>query len=195
MKRHLVLVATLALLCLVTCAQGQETKKTEEKMETTKAETTVNSNVVSALSTVSESKYVPVDKYDPARDADQDIVDALVEAKRTNKRVLLEVGGLWCIWCTHMDDFFAKQSAALALREKYFVTVKINYSDENKNVALLSRYPKVAGFPHIFVLEADGSLVHSQDTGDLEEGKGYSVVKFTTFLKHWATATAESART
>lgn len=195
MKRYLVLIGASALLCFVTFAQGQETKKTEGKVGTTKEAPVVDSNAASAISTeTTESKYVPVDKYDPTRDADKDIEDALVEAKRANKRVLLEVGGLWCIWCRHMDDFFSKQAEALRLRETNFVTVKINYSDENKNADLLSRYPKVAGFPHLFVLDSSGALIQSQDTAELEEGKGYSVEKFSTFLKYWATAPAKTAR-
>src|SRR5689334_17812027 len=75
-----------------------------------------------------QSPYAPVTKYDPKRDAAQDIRDAAAEAKRTNRRVLLEVGGEWCSWCHHMDDFFAANSDLTGLRDKSFVTVKINFS-------------------------------------------------------------------
>lgn len=135
-----------------------------------------------------EKEYVPVHKYDPKRNAEQDIKDAVTEAAKTGKRVLLEVGGEWCIWCHIMDDYFDKHPELLAFREKNFVMVKINFSDENKNEAVLSRYPKVAGYPHIFVLEKDGTLLHSQDTGQLEEGRGYNLDKFTAFLKEWSPA-------
>ena len=132
------------------------------------------------------AEYVPVLKYDPARNADQDIREGVAEAKRTGKRVLLEVGGQWCIWCHIMDEYFEKHPDLLAYREKNFIMVKINFSEENKNVAVLSRYPKVAGYPHIFVLDNDGQLLHSQDTGQLEEGRGYNLDKFMAFLKEWA---------
>lgn len=193
MKRHIVLAACLGLLCFTVSVKGQETKKSEEKKEAVTEASVVDGNAASSLMAVPESKYVPVDKYDPARDADKDIQDALAEAKRSNRRVLVEVGGLWCIWCSHMDDFFEKQRDVLAFREKYFVTLKVNYSDEVKNEAVLSRYPKVAGYPHIFVLDADGTLLHSQDTGELEEGKGYNLNKFTGFLKQWAKAPTKLA--
>lgn len=134
----------------------------------------------------SSENYVPVHTYDPARNADQDIKDAVAEAGRTGKRVLLEVGGEWCIWCHHMDEFFEKHPELLTLRETNFIMVKINYSDENKNEQVLSRYPEVKGYPHIFVLEQDGKLLQSQDTGKLEEGKSYNLDKFTAFLKEWS---------
>ncbi|NTV74345.1 MAG: thioredoxin, partial [Holophaga sp.] len=38
---------------------------------------------------------------------------------------------------------------------------------------------------HLFVLDADGKVLHSQDTGVLEEGKGYSREKVTAFLTAW----------
>jgi thioredoxin-related protein len=139
-----------------------------------------------AATKAAAEKYVPVLKYDPKRDAALDIVEAAAEAKRTNKRVLVEVGGEWCIWCHHMDDFFEQNPALLELREKNFVMVKVNFSDENKNEQVLSRYPEIQGYPHLFVLDGDGKLLHSQDTGELEEGKSYNLARFTAFLEEWA---------
>jgi thiol:disulfide interchange protein len=131
-------------------------------------------------------KYVPVHKYDPARNAEQDIRDAVAEADRTGKRVLLEVGGEWCIWCHIMDAYFEKNAELLSYREKNFVMLKINFSEENKNEQALSHYPQINGYPHLFVLDRDGKLLHSQDTGKLEEGKSYNLEKFMAFLKEWA---------
>jgi hypothetical protein len=65
------------------------------------------------------------------------------------------------------------------------VTVKINFSKENENEKFLSKYPKIPGYPHLFVLEKDGKLLHSQFTADLEEGQSYYLQKFTDFLKKW----------
>jgi thiol:disulfide interchange protein len=139
------------------------------------------------------SAYVPVHKYDPARNAELDISQAVAEAGRTGKRVLVEVGGEWCIWCHIMDAYFEKNPELLSFREKNFVMVKVNYSEENKNEAVLSRYPAVTGYPHIFVLEHDGTFLHSQDTGKLEEGKSYNLTKFMDFLKSWASPEKRSA--
>lgn len=63
--------------------------------------------------------------------------------------------------------------------------MKVNYSPENKNEEFLSNYPKIQGYPHFFVLDENGKLLHSQDTGKLEEGKNYNAQKFIDFLKLW----------
>ena len=132
------------------------------------------------------SKYVPVANYDPKRNADQDIRDAIEEAKRTHRRILLEVGGEWCVWCHRLDDFFAAHPDLTSLRDKNFVTVKINFSDENPNKEVLSRYGEIPGYPHIFVLDSDGKYLHSQNTSPLESQKSYSLERLTSFLSYWS---------
>jgi thioredoxin-related protein len=133
-----------------------------------------------------QSPYTPVTKYDPKRDAARDIDDAVAEAKRSNRRILLVVGGEWCSWCHILDNYFAAHPDLKRLRDKNFVTVKINFSDEHPNETVLSRYPPAEGYPHIFVLDSDGKFLHSQGTAVFEEGRGYVLERLTTFLTHWA---------
>ena len=144
--------------------------------------------VLFSATAAAQSPYSPVTKYDPKRDAARDIDDAVAEAKRTNRRILLEVGGEWCSWCHILDEFFDKHADLTALRDKNFVTVKINFSDENPNKEVLSRYGHINGYPHIFVLDSDGKLLHSQDTAVFEEGRGYVLERLMTFLTHWSPA-------
>src|SRR5947207_7465247 len=115
------------------------------------------------------AQFAPVTKYDPKRDADKDIKAAVEEAHRTGKRVLLEVGGEWCSWCHILDRYFEANPDLTELRDRYYVTTKINFSPENLNEKILSRYPKIPGYPHIFILDATGKLLQSQGTSELEE--------------------------
>ncbi|MCO5295825.1 MAG: thioredoxin family protein [Fimbriimonadaceae bacterium] len=124
--------------------------------------------------------------FDPARDPATDLRVALAEAKRTGRRVLVDVGGEWCGWCHLMDKFLEEHTDLKGLRDKGFVWLKVNFSQENKNEKFLSAYPAIKGYPHLFVLDSEGKLLHSQDTGELEEGKGYNLAKYTAFLKAWS---------
>jgi len=63
--------------------------------------------------------------------------------------------------------------------------MKVNMSQENPNRAFLSRFPKIHGYPHIFILTASGTLIRSQETGELEDGKSYSEELFKKFLEHF----------
>ena len=125
-------------------------------------------------------------QFDPARDPVADLETAKVEARRGGKRIVLDVGGEWCSWCHLLDAFMEGDSEIRRFRDANYVWMKVNYSEDNENAAFLSRFPAITGYPHLFVLDADGQLLHSQFTGELEKGKGYDHSKFFSFLKKWA---------
>ena len=125
-------------------------------------------------------------QFDPARDPAADLETAKVEAQRGGKRIMLDVGGEWCSWCHLLDTFMEGDSELRRFRDANYVWMKVNYSPENENAKFLSRFPQIKGYPHLFVLDAEGELLHSQFTGDLEKGKGYDRAKFDAFLKAWA---------
>lgn len=132
-----------------------------------------------------ENPFVSLDNFDPQRDPSTDLKLAVNFAEPNNKRIILDVGGEWCIWCHRLDAFIQSHERIKNLIDQNFVWVKINYSKENKNEKFLSAYPEIPGFPHLFVLEKDGSFLHSQDTGVLEQDKDYSEEKILTFLNEW----------
>ncbi len=134
----------------------------------------------------SNDRYIPVTKFDPNRNPVQDLREAVAEAKFTNKRIILDVGGDWCIWCHRLDAFIETNEEIKNFIEKNYIMMKVNFSKENKNEKFLSHYPVIEGYPHFFVLENDGKLLHSQNTGELEKEKDYDKDKFMEFLKEWA---------
>jgi thiol:disulfide interchange protein len=128
-----------------------------------------------------------VDVYDPARNPAEDLKQAIVIAQNENKRIMLELGGDWCIWCKYMDEFYATHSKLLQFRAENYVLVKVNVSEENMNEEFLAQYPAAAGYPHIYILDRDGTLLHSQDTVELEDGAdSYVLEVFMAFLQKWA---------
>ena len=129
--------------------------------------------------------HVPV-HFDPARDAAKDISDAVALAQKSHKRIILDVGGEWCIWCRRLDTLFETHDDLAAYLHEHFIPVKVNYSKENENTKVLSRYPAIPGYPHLFVLDENGKLLKSQDTGELESGKHHDPAKVMAFLRKWA---------
>lgn len=124
--------------------------------------------------------------FDPKRDAAKDIKNAIAKAKKEHKRVLIDIGGEWCPWCHKLEEFFEANKDVTEFRDKHFVTVKVNWSPENKNEAALAKYPKIPSFPHFFVLDENGKFLHQQDTGELESGDHHDHDKVLDFLKKWA---------
>lgn len=143
--------------------------------------------VLAAQQSAGTATLPPVNeqKFDPVRNADLDIKMAVAEAKRTNRRVMLDVGGEWCGWCHVLDRYFAEHADLRAMRDEHYVWLKVNFSPQNRNEAVLSRYPTIPGYPHLFVLEQDGKLLHSQGTAQLEEGASYNRDRMAAFLLKW----------
>lgn len=140
--------------------------------------------IVSISFAQSESKER--EKFDPERDPAKDLIEVIAKAKKENKRILLDVGGEWCIWCHRIDEFILNEPEISEYLNKHYITLKVNYSKENKNEQFLSKYPAIEGYPHFFVLDKKGKLIHSQNTGELEMDKSYDKEKFMTFLKKWS---------
>lgn len=134
---------------------------------------------------VAAQSFETITKFDPNRNPDNDLKSAIAFAKLNNKNIILDVGGEWCIWCHRIDDFMKRTEEVKSLLDKYFVIVKVNYSKENKNENFLSKYPVIEGYPHFFILDSKGKLLHSQNTGELEEDKDYDKEKFVAFLNKW----------
>ena len=134
----------------------------------------------------SDKTIVKIAKFDPSRDAAKDIKDAIKEATKTHRRIILDVGGEWCIWCHRLDTLFIKNPDLYKYLNKHFVYVKVNMSPENRNKELLSKYPPIPGYPHWFVLGSDGKVLKSESSGEFEEGKGHSPKKVMAFLKEWS---------
>src|SRR5437899_2751587 len=97
-------------------------------------------NSVLLFSLLLAGQYVEVKKYDPKRDAAKDIDAAITEAQQTGKHILLVVGGEWCSWCHTLDHYFESNPGLTALRDRNYITLKINWSPENMNEKVLSRY-------------------------------------------------------
>ena len=147
---------------------------------------TLVGTLLSLLALCAQSQQSLSAKFDPQRDAVQDVAAATASAKSAGKRVLVDVGGEWCKWCHILDRFIEATPEVKAAIAAHYVTVKVNWSPENKNQALLSRWPKIGGYPHLLVLDADGKLLQSQDTGVLESGEGYDKTKVLAFLTQYA---------
>ena len=140
---------------------------------------------LSVLGLAAAAQELPT-KFDPQRDAAKDVRTATTLAKAQGKRVIVDVGGEWCQWCHTLDAFIESTPEVKRAIEQHFVWVKVNWSPANKNVALLSQWPKIRGYPHLFVLSADGELLFSQSTGELEGEYGketYDKAKMQAFIQ------------
>ena len=111
------------------------------------------------------------------------VEQALVTAKRENKRVLLKIGGNWCGWCYKLHDLFQKDKAIQTLLRDEYELVMI---DSRADKPVIEKWKiKPNGYPYLAVLDSMGMKVVEQETGSLETGDRHDPDKVKTFLEKW----------
>ncbi|HVU16211.1 MAG TPA: thioredoxin family protein [Candidatus Didemnitutus sp.] len=132
------------------------------------------------------------DIYDTKADGSTLVENAIVTANATHRRILLDFGANWCVWCRRLHHTFETDPTVRKALEDNFVVVMIdaNNRDGKDRNASLNRYyenPLKEGLPVLVVLEKDGRQLKTQDTALFENGKdGHDPKKIVAFLTEWA---------
>ena len=125
--------------------------------------------------------------FDPQRNPFDDMRDALEQARRERKNVLIDIGGDWCIWCQRLEAFIESHPTLAVLRAQHYITIRVYVSDkDDTNEHFLSHLPPIDGVPHFIVYNARGLLLCSQGTLAFEEGETYSYERVHAFLLEWS---------
>jgi thioredoxin-related protein len=126
--------------------------------------------------------------YDPSLDGMEQIKEAISQANKEEKHVLIQVGGNWCGWCVLFHKFSNEDAEVKQAIEDNYVVMKLNYSPENKNEKAMEylESPGRFGYPVFVILDGSGKRIHTQNSGLLEEGKGYEKRAVMGFLTGWA---------
>lgn len=129
--------------------------------------------------------YVPGQSYDPNVDVGMQMARAQFEARTTHKKLLLILGGEWCGWCRVLEETFQRNPNLSELRNRIFVTVRIDANGVNNRRCALRTYPEPSSFPFVYVLDEAGKLLGVEDTVDWESSDGYDPNRIEKFLQKW----------
>jgi uncharacterized protein len=87
---------------------------------------------------------------------------AFQRAKQLNRPILLDVGAVWCPWCSLMDRDTYTNTATADYINQHFVAVKVDFDVAPELVAQLQRAQAVlnlpAGLPLTSFITPDGKL-------------------------------------
>ena len=128
--------------------------------------------------------------YHEEENADSKIKELIAKAKSENKNIILQVGGNWCIWCLRLNNFIQNTEELKSMVDTNYLYYHLNWSPKNKNEEFFAKYGNPGekqGYPIFMVLNKKGKLIHVQETGSLEDGKGYSLEKVKAFFETWKT--------
>jgi thioredoxin-related protein len=123
--------------------------------------------------------------YSETRNPFDDAKAAIELARATHRNILIEIGGNWCTWCKKMDAFLAKNPDIYNQLHDNYVLLKVNVSRANRNSEFMNGLPPVQGYPHMFISTAQGKMLVSKDTAELQDDDGYSAEFWQKFLIKW----------
>lgn len=137
-----------------------------------------------------ESSALPK-PYHPEEDAQKKLNELIKQAGTSHKNIFIQCGGNWCSWCLRFNYFVHNQAELKSILDKNYLYYHLNYSPENKNEAIFSKYVaknSSYGYPFFIILSDKGKLLCVQESGVLEAGKGYNPDKVKEFLLKWIPA-------
>ena len=111
--------------------------------------------------------------YDEKADATAQVDRAIAQAKKENKRVLIQWGANWCGWCRLLHECM-KKDAALAKTVAYeYEVVHVDVGRFDKNQDLVKRFgAAIKGIPYLTIVDGDGKAVVNQPTEPFETEAG-----------------------
>ncbi|MCA9010418.1 MAG: thioredoxin family protein [Planctomycetaceae bacterium] len=175
-----------AVESLTTDAAPAETQSSQLPTDVTPANATVVTPTEDAEPIVpSPTKPQREPIYVEEANGQELIAAALKKARRDHKHVLIEWGGNWCGWCYKLHDVFHNDPEVHPIVHEEFVLVLI---DSGENQELMLEYggkDRQYSFPHLTVLDEQGSVLTNQETGSLEEGPRHDPKLVTQFLHNW----------
>ena len=129
-------------------------------------------------------------------DATKAVANALAEAKKTGKHVLLNFGADWCLECRVLDTTFAEPTVAGFLQANFVVVpvhvgrmVGLNYAEQN--VDLVRKYEvfttrENAGIPYVVILDHEGHMLARTDRGEWRHESAVAPANVIRDLRRWA---------
>lgn len=123
--------------------------------------------------------------YNEQANGEKQLTEALDQAKKESKHVLIQMGGNWCKWCLKFNEFVTNDNEINKVMNDNYVVLHLNY--DKKDLAMLERleHPERFGFPVIIILDENGKRLHTQNSYYLEEGEGYHKKKVLSCFKDW----------
>ena len=103
--------------------------------------------------------------YDEGANADAAVAAALARAQKSHKRLLIDLGGNWCVDCIVLANFLKLPEMQRFMAAHYEV-VTVDVGRFNRNLQIPARFglsQKLEGVPALLVITPDGKLVNGKD--------------------------------
>jgi len=126
--------------------------------------------------------------YDPGANADAAVNAAFARAKKSGKRVLIDLGGNWCGDCIVLANIMQLPEMRRFMAA-HFEIVTVDVGRFDKNLQIPARFgitQRLEGVPSVIVAEPDGTFVNRGHITALADARHMTPQAIADWLAQWA---------
>jgi len=118
-----------------------------------------------SIATLQQLPVVLMQPYDEHADADAIVAATFDRARKSHKRVLIDLGGNWCVDCVVLANFLKLPEMQRFMAAHYeMVSVDVGRFDRNQQIpARFGITGRLKGVPALLIATPDGKLVNGDD--------------------------------
>jgi len=141
-----------------------------------------------SIASLADLPVVTRTPYDETANADKAVAHAFARARKSHRRVLIDLGGNWCGDCVVLANIMALREVKPFVAAHYEV-VTVDVGRENKNLQIPARFgvDLSGGVPTVLVVEPNGkTLVDAGHIAALEDARHMTPQGIADWLAQWA---------
>ncbi|MDK2123723.1 thioredoxin family protein [Parachitinimonas caeni] len=144
-------------------------------------------SLLAAASLLSQAHAADAMPYDETANAKTEVAQALQDATKSGKKMLLVFGANWCKDCRELDKALHLGRTADLVKSKYkLVKVDVGRFDKNLDLAKVYGDPIGKGIPSVVVVSDKNEVVYATRAGELADARGMGEEKIYEFFKTMA---------
>jgi thiol:disulfide interchange protein len=118
-----------------------------------------------SIASFQQLPVVTMQPYDEAANADAQVAAAFARAQKSHKRVLIDLGGNWCVDCLVLSNFL-KLPEMRRFMNAHYEEVLVDVGRFNRNLQIPARFgitKRLEGVPALLIATPDGKLVNGSN--------------------------------
>jgi thiol:disulfide interchange protein len=118
-----------------------------------------------SIANLQQLPVVTLQPYDEAANADVQVAAAFARAQKSHKRVLIDLGGNWCVDCLVLSNF-VRLPEMRRFMAAHYEDVLVDVGRFNRNLQIPARFgitKRLEGVPALLIATPDGKLVNGGD--------------------------------
>ncbi|HEY0266555.1 MAG TPA: thioredoxin family protein [Rhizomicrobium sp.] len=141
-----------------------------------------------SIATLQQLPVVIMQPYDEQANADAQVADAFARAKKSHKRVLIDLGGNWCGDCIVLANF-VRLPEMRRFVEAHYEEVGVDVGRFDKNLQIPARFgftKRLEGVPALLIATPDGKLVNGDNVFATADARHMTPQALSDYLARYA---------